>query len=113
MPLARPLHAGDARGIGNRKAQVMKWEPITKPPPPAGRFNLTDYERARAEFSWSHARQWLDGLPGGGLNIAYEAVDRHALGPRGNAVALRCVGRHGEVTDYSYQRLREETSRFA
>ena len=91
----------------------MRWEPIAKPLSAAGRFNLTDYERACEEFSWSHARQWLDGLPGGGLNIAYEAVDRHALGPRGNAVALRCVGRHGEVTDYSYLGLREETSRFA
>src|SRR6516165_4888691 len=111
MPLARPLRACDPDWIGKRKAQVMRWEPITKPPA-AGRFNLADYERACAEFSWSQARQWLDGLPGGGLNIAYEAVDRHALGPRAGGVALRCVGRHGEVADYSYQGLREETNRF-
>jgi acetyl-CoA synthetase len=91
----------------------MRWESIIKPPPAAGRFNLTDYQRACEEFSWSRARQWLDGLPGGGLNIAYEAVDRHALGPRADAVALRCIGRHGEVTDYSYRNLRDETSRFA
>jgi hypothetical protein len=58
----------------------MRWEPITKSPPAAGRFNLADYERACGEFSWSGARRWLDGLPGGGLNIAYEAVDRHACG---------------------------------
>jgi acetyl-CoA synthetase len=91
----------------------MNWEPITKPPPAAGRFNLTDYQRACEEFSWSRARQWLDGLPGGGLNIAYEAVDRHASGPLADAMALRCVGRHGEVTDYSYQDLRDQTNRFA
>jgi len=91
----------------------MRWEPITKPPPAAGRFNLADYERARAEFSWAQARQSLDGLPGGGLNIAYEAVDRHALGPLADRVALRCLGRHGEVTDYSYRDLREQTNRFA
>jgi acetyl-CoA synthetase len=91
----------------------MRWEPITKPPPAAGRFNLTDYQRACEGFSWFLARQWLDGLPGGGLNIAYEAVDRHALGPRADAVALRCVGRHGEVTDYSYRSLRDQTNQFA
>ncbi len=91
----------------------MRWEPIIKPPSAAGRFNLADYERACEEFSWSRARRWLDGLPGGGLNIAYEAVDRHACGPRADAVALRCVGRHGEVTDYSYRGLRAETNRFA
>jgi acetyl-CoA synthetase len=76
----------------------MRWEPISKPPPAAGRFNLADYERARAEFSWAQAKQSLDGLPEGGLNIAYEAVDRHALGPEAGRVALRCLGRRGEVT---------------
>ena len=45
--------------------------------------NLGDYEQARREFSWEKARAELDGLPGElGLNIAYEAVDRHANGPR-------------------------------
>ena len=91
----------------------MRWEPITKPPFAAGRFNLADYQRACEEFSWSRAREALDGLPGGGLNIAYEAVDRHAAGPRADAVALRCLGRHGGVTDYSYRDLKDETSRFA
>ena len=37
----------------------------------------------------------------------------HVLGPRADAVAFRCVGRHGEVTDYSHRNLRDETSRFA
>jgi acyl-coenzyme A synthetase/AMP-(fatty) acid ligase len=28
-------------------------------------------------------------------------------------VVCWCVGRHGEVTDYSYRNLRDETGRFA
>ena len=32
---------------------------------------------------------------GQGLNIAYEAVDRHAAGARRDVVALRCIGRDG------------------
>ena len=67
----------------------MAWEPIFKTQ--YGRNvvpNLQDYEQARAAFSWDQARRELDGLPGGqGLNIAHEAVDRHAEGggprPRG------------------------------
>jgi hypothetical protein len=30
----------------------MRWEPIIKAGPAAGRFNLADYERARSVFSW-------------------------------------------------------------
>jgi acetyl-CoA synthetase len=56
----------------------MAWKPIRKGPQ-AGGFNLTDYDTAVREFSWDRARAQLDGLPGGrGLNIAHEAVDRHA-----------------------------------
>jgi acetyl-CoA synthetase len=91
----------------------MRWEPITKPRSAVGRFNLADYERARAEFSWARARAELDGLPAGGLNIAYEAVDRHAAGAGAGVVALRCVGRQGGVTEHTYRGLREETNRFA
>jgi acetyl-CoA synthetase len=76
--------------------------------------NLSDYETARAGFSWAEARRALDGLPGGrGLNIAYEAVDRHAAGPHGQRVALRCLGRGGEVRELTYAGLRAETNRFA
>src|SRR5262250_1844136 len=44
--------------------------------------NLPDYEVVYSRFSWKQAQQELEGLPGGqGLNIAHEAVDRHAEGP--------------------------------
>lgn len=62
---------------------------------------------------WDDARQELDGLPGGGLNIAHEAVDRHAAGPLRDQVALRWIGRDGEIREFTYGRLRELTNRFA
>lgn len=44
--------------------------------------NLAGYDRTCAEFPWNAARAELDGLLGGrGLNIAHEAVDRHAARP--------------------------------
>jgi acetyl-CoA synthetase len=75
--------------------------------------NLASYGAARAEFSWQAARAQLDGLPGGGLNIAHEAVDRHAAGARGERVALRWLGREGERRDFTYIQLRAATNRFA
>ena len=87
--------------------------------------NMADYERACAEFSWEQARSELAGLPDGGLNIAYEAVDRHAEGPLAATVALRFLGRHyassphrprrgeGEVRELTYAELKRQTDRFA
>ena len=76
--------------------------------------NLADYDTARAEFSWAAARAALDGLPGGaGLNIAHEAIDRHCRGAAGDRVALRWLDRSGGEHDYTYERLRELSDRFA
>jgi acetyl-CoA synthetase len=45
--------------------------------------NLKDYEVEAAKFTWRSARAELAGLPGGGLNIAHEALDRHVQAGRG------------------------------
>jgi acetyl-CoA synthetase len=83
-------------------------------PPPAGVApNMLDYDRARAEFSWRGARAQLAGLPGGGLNIAYEAVDRHAAGPLADVVALRFLGKRGAASQLTYAELKRATDRFA
>jgi acetyl-CoA synthetase len=89
---------------------------VTIPAPVKTAFapNLVDYEAACASFSWEAAARELDGLPGGrGLNIAHEAVDRHASGPRRDRVAIRWLGRSGERQDLTYGDLRERTNRFA
>jgi acetyl-CoA synthetase len=76
--------------------------------------NLADYATAAASFSWDGARAELDGLPGKkGLNIAHEAVDRHAAGARADAVALRWLGPSGAARDFSYRELASLSNRFA
>jgi len=75
--------------------------------------NMPDYERARAEFSWATARARLAGRPGGGLNIAYEAVDRQADGPLADTVALRFLSKHHPASDLTYAELKRQTDRFA
>ncbi len=78
-------------------------------PPP----QLEDYALARERFSWTSARASLEGFPDGTINIAHEAVDRHALGPRANHLALRWLGRDGTVRDFTYRELSEASNRFA
>lgn len=52
--------------------------------------NVADYDAARDAFTWARARTSLSGLPGGrGLNIAHEAVDRHAAGDLAAKTAVR------------------------
>ncbi|MDZ4403452.1 acetate--CoA ligase [Prosthecobacter sp.] len=75
--------------------------------------NLADYAVARAVFSWNAVRAELQGLPGGGLNLAYEAVDRHAAGARANHLALRWLGKDGTVRDLSYADLAQGSAQFA
>jgi acetyl-CoA synthetase len=76
--------------------------------------NLADYDAFRREFSWDAARAALDGLPGGrGLNIAHEAVDRHAAGARRDQVAIRWLGLDGSRRELTFGDLARESSRFA
>jgi acetyl-CoA synthetase len=62
---------------------------------------------------WAAARRALEGLPGGGLNIAHEALERHARGPRAANVALRWLGAAGATRLVSYAELAARSSRYA
>jgi acetyl-CoA synthetase len=75
--------------------------------------NLADLDDARRSFCWDDARAALDGLPAGGLNIAHEAVDRHAAGARAGKLALRWRGRLGGRRDVTYAGLAAASNRFA
>lgn len=74
----------------------------------------SDIEALRADFSWARAEEGLAGLPGGlGLNIAYEAVDRHVDAGRGTETALRWVARDRSVRTFTYKDLSTLSNRFA
>jgi len=74
---------------------------------------MQDYDATREAFSWQAVRSQLDGLPGGGLNIAHEAVDRHVAAGKGVQAALRWIGRDDTLREFSYAELSALTSRFA
>ncbi len=109
-------YAGErAAGAGATGTESPAWTGWIAPPPPGPVSpNLSDYDAARRDFSWSAARAELNGLPGGaGLNLAHEAVDRHAAGPHGHRVALRWLGRDGSRRDFTYAELKALSDRVA
>ncbi len=91
----------------------MAWETIRKGPEDKATAVLTDYDQACAAFTWSAARADLDGLPNGGLNIAYEAVDRHFAHGGGDRIALRWLAKDGTCREFRYRDLAEQSNRIA
>jgi acetyl-CoA synthetase len=93
----------------------MTYETITKPKPEAFavRPNLDDYDSLRASFDYERVIDELDGLPGGGLNIAHEALDRHVKHGRGDNTAILWEGKDGTKETYTFAQLAKMASKFA
>jgi acetyl-CoA synthetase len=91
----------------------MDWDQIRKRPDDYLGANLLDYNQYVRTFSWAQARALLNGLPGGGLNITHEAVDRHLQAGLGDKLALRWIGRDDQIRDFTYSGLNAEINRFA
>ncbi len=75
--------------------------------------NFVDYEALRERFSWDDAARRFEGLPGGGLNIAHEAIDRHANGALKDKTALVWYGIGGERKSYTFGEMKQYSNRFA
>lgn len=98
-----------AMATAGRWATIAKALEAMRVPP-----NLPDYDSEIARFTWESARNLLNGLPGGrGLNIAHEAVDRHAAGALAEHLAIRWLSKSGEVRDFTYGDLARLSNRFA
>ncbi|HEY9639440.1 MAG TPA: acetate--CoA ligase [Coleofasciculaceae cyanobacterium] len=76
--------------------------------------HLREYVETCRSFSWSLLEAELQGKePGGGVNIAEVAIDRHAAGARGQQTALRFIDADWQVQDFTYLDLQAQTNRFA
>jgi acetyl-CoA synthetase len=95
------------------KPQQRQWERIRKRPDDFRGANLENYEEYTRTFAWDQARTLLDGLPGGALNIAYEAIDRHLKAGHGDKLALRWIARDDSIRDFTFAALGAEVNRFA
>ncbi|MCH7577787.1 MAG: acetate--CoA ligase [Chloroflexi bacterium] len=85
----------------------MNYEPIVKPPPERMPVtpNLIGYEAVGDAFRWDDIRAELDGLPGGGLNIAYECIDRHLTTDRKDKVAMLWEAKDGRAETYTFAQM--------
>ena len=92
---------------------MQRHETITKPSTPRDNPNLADYDATRASFDWDEVEKEIDFLPGGGLNLAYEAIDRHVVNGNGAKPAMLWEGKNGEKETYTYDDMRRETNKFA
>jgi acetyl-CoA synthetase len=94
-------------------------EPTIRPIPKVARPgeappNLLDYEAACRGHRWEDVRGALAGLPGGrGVNMAFEAVDRHLEGALSDAVAIRFLAKDAGHEEITYAQLAARTNRFA
>ncbi|HET7492874.1 MAG TPA: acetate--CoA ligase [Bradyrhizobium sp.] len=95
------------------KPKQGQWQQIRKRPEDYRGANLLNYEECTRTFAWDQARSLLDGLPGGGLNIAYEAIDRHLKAGRGDKLALRWIAKDDHIRDFTYAALGAQVNRFA
>ncbi|HXF51582.1 MAG TPA: acetate--CoA ligase [Dehalococcoidia bacterium] len=93
----------------------MPYPTITKPPIEEFRVrpNLADYDAMRRSFVYESVMDELDGLPGGGLNIAYEAVDRHLAHGRGDRTMMIWESKDGRVETYTFADMAKLSNRFA
>ena len=92
---------------------MQKHQTIMKPTSAKDDPNLSDYQNTRESFDWSDVEKELDWLPNGGLNLAYEAIDRHVAKGNGEKLAMIWEGKNGEKETYSYDQMRIETNKFA
>jgi acetyl-CoA synthetase len=103
----------DVHELRLRKGNDMEWSPISKAPGALQRApNLEDYARTCRVFGWDQARASLSGLPGGGINIAHEAVFRH-LDERADQVAIRYLANGEQTRAVTYAELAADARRFA
>ena len=85
----------------------MKTLPVVK-----GDYQLNDYKLAAAEFKWADVEKEFSWHESGKINIAYEAIDRHAESYRKNKVALYYKDSYRKEA-YTYFEMKKMTNKAA
>ncbi|MCD1257944.1 acetate--CoA ligase [Paenibacillus athensensis] len=80
-------------------------EPVSPNP------NMTSYEATRAGFDWTEVEQSFSWHTTGKVNMAYEAIDRHAESSRKDKIALYYSDASRDEA-ISFQKMKERSNRF-
>ncbi|WP_217588399.1 acetate--CoA ligase [Lentibacillus saliphilus] len=82
-------------------------------PAQEGEFNLQDYGQMRETFSWEDVHQYFSWDKTGKVNMAYEAIDRHAADPaKKDKVALYYSSPDREEA-LTFKEMSEKSNQFA
>ena len=76
----------------------------------SGNYNLINYEDTYSQFDWEETEKSFSWYGTGRVNMAYEAIDRHAEGFRKNKVALYY---HDGVRNekYTFKEMKEQSNK--
>ena len=86
---------------------MLKTLPVVK-----GDYQLKDYNHTAAEFNWADVEKEFSWYDSGKMNIAYEAVDRHAESLRKNKVAIYYKDTKRKEA-YTYNEMKKMTNKAA
>jgi acetyl-CoA synthetase len=73
--------------------------------------NMSNYEEARASFRWEDIEANFSWATTGKINMAYEAIDRHADSSRANKIALHYSDPQREAS-YTFADMKRESNKF-
>ncbi|MCE5167903.1 acetate--CoA ligase [Paenibacillus profundus] len=74
--------------------------------------NMQSYENWAGNFNWEDVEKQFSWYDTGKVNMAYEAIDRHAANGRGDKVALHYSDAERDES-YTYDDMRRKTNQFA
>lgn len=87
----------------------MKVESLPAVP---GNFNLHNYDEIASGFDWKEAEKEFSWYETGKVNMAHEAIDRHAESDRKNKVALYYMDQYRKES-YTFYEMKRMTNRAA
>ncbi|HEY0828503.1 MAG TPA: acetate--CoA ligase [Bacilli bacterium] len=73
--------------------------------------NMNDYESTHAGFRWEDIEKEFSWYTTGKLNMAYEAIDRHAESTRRNKIALYYSDNNRDET-YTFEEMKHKSNQF-
>ncbi|MEH7140770.1 acetate--CoA ligase [Priestia megaterium] len=79
-------------------------------PAQKGQFNLTNYSKMYKSFEWSQVEEYFSWSDTGLINMAYEAIDRHANSEKRNKIALYYSDKQRNE-EYTYQDIKVNSNK--
>lgn len=92
-----------------RGGSFMRIEPLVAT---KGNHNLSDYENTYADFNWENVNAAFSWHETGKVNMAYEAIDRHAESSKANRTALYFEDADRKES-YTFQDMKSLTNKAA